>query len=354
MRVLRLQIKNFRNIGGLSLEPCDRMNVICGENAQGKTNIVEAIWLFTGAKSFRGSKDKELVLFGKEQADLELDFFAEGIKKDARLQITEKRSAVLNNNKLKTASQLAGSFNAIVFSPNDLSIVKEGPALRRRFLDIAIGSLYPSYIELLRNYTRAVTQRNRIIKDFKNDSGLSVMLDAFENEIAINGEKIINLRKRYVERLNEFLPVVYSGLSSGKEILDTSYLCVCEGKDLSERLVISRKEDMFSGKTSVGPHRDDLVFKINGVSARSFGSQGQKRSVALSLKLSEAEVIKKSAGESPVFLLDDVMSELDPERQNFVLNHIEGMQAFLTCCDPSNFKNLKAGKIFKVSKGSLI
>lgn len=354
MKVLNFSCKNFRNIEDTFITPSETMNIICGENAQGKTNLLEAIWLFTGAKSFRNSKDKEFVKFGEEKAVLKLDFLSEGIEKQATIEIEEKRRATLNENKLKSASNLAGSFNAIIFSPNDLSLVKDGPSIRRRFLDTAIGQLYPSYIEILKKYLRAITQRNKVIKDYRYDSTLSVMLDIFESEIAQNGEKIIEFRKKYIEELNLFLPKVYNGISNGKEALDTSYICSLGGENLKESLLLSRKEDMYSSVTSVGPHRDDLEFKINGISARSFGSQGQKRSVALAVKLAEAEVIRKKTGECPIFLLDDVMSELDPIRQDFVLNHIEGMQAFLTCCDPSNFKNLRVGKIFEVSKGRIV
>lgn len=353
MRVLELNLKNFRNIEEALIIPCEEMNVICGENAQGKTNLLESIWLFTGAKSFRGSKDSAFVNFASEKASLKLKFLSEDVEKDAELLISDKRNAFLNENKLKSPSLLAGSFNAIVFSPNDLRLVTDGPAVRRRFLDLALGQLYPSYIEILKNYVRAVTQRNKIIKDLKFDGTLSIMLDIYEKEIANLGFKIISYRKKYIEILNRFLPSIYNGLSSGKEILDTEYICCCEAENLEESLLISRKEDMFSGVTSVGPHRDDIVFKINGIDARNFGSQGQKRSVALSLKLAEAEVIKKNVGEWPVCLLDDVMSELDPERQNFILNHIREMQTFLTCCDPDNVKNLKAGKIFSVKAGSI-
>ena len=353
MIVKKLECSCFRNIEKEILLPCDKMNVICGENAQGKTNFLEAIWLFTGAKSFRGSKDNEFVKFGAEKTKISMDFVSEGIEKDALIEIKEKRIATLNGNKLKSAHSLAGNFNAIIFSPIDLKIVGEGPSHRRKFLDTAIGQLYPSYIEILKKYTRAVTQRNKIIKDLKFDSTLSIMLDVFEKEISQNGEKIISFRKKYVNELNNYLGDIYSGISSGKEILNMEYLSTAE-ENLSEKLLISRKEDMYSGVTTVGPHRDDLEFKINSVNSRSFASQGQKRSIALSLKLAEAEVIRKNVGESPCFLLDDVMSELDPDRQNFILNHIEGMQAFITCCDPSNIKNLKEGKIFNIKDGRVI
>lgn len=354
MRVKKLNLKNFRNIENIEIIPCEGMNVICGENAQGKTNILESIWLFTGAKSFRSTKDNLFIRFGEENAKATLLFMGEGIEKEAEINIKEKRTASLNGNNLKSPSMLAGSFNAIIFSPNDLRLVTDGPSVRRKFLDLAIGQIFPGYIEILRKYTRAVTQRNQLIKEYKYDSTVSIMLDVFEDEIALNGAKIINYRQRYINKLNEFLPKVYSGISCGKEVLDTSYICNTAGEDLKDALLYGRKEDMYSATTSAGPHRDDIEFKINEINARNFGSQGQKRSVALSLKLAEAEVIKENVGECPVFLLDDIMSELDPNRQNFILNHIEGMQTFLTCCDPDNVKNLKAGKIFNISEGRVI
>ena len=225
--------------------------------------------------------------------------------------------------------------------------------MRRRFLDIAIGQLYPAYIGISKAYARAVTQRNRIIKDYRYDGTLSVMLDVFENEIAANGRKIYAFRNKYNEYLKEFLPGVYGGISSGKEVLETEYMPVCGADELLEKLKKARADDMYSGTTSVGPHRDELIFKINGISARNFGSQGQKRSVSLSVKLAEAEIINRLSGEYPVFLLDDVMSELDPERQNYVLNHIKGIQSFITCCDPSNTAQLKKGKIIRVKNGKV-
>lgn len=354
MKILSFSCRDFRNLQNIDISFFDEMNVICGENAQGKTNLLEGIWLFTGIKSFRGAKDSALLRFGCEKADLNLTFLAEGIENEAQIEIKEHRAATFNNNRLKTPSLMAGKFNATVFSPNDLGLVRDGPAVRRRFLDIAIGQLYPSYISAVKNYMRAVTQRNQIIKDYRYDGTLSVMLDVFEDEIAANGEKITGIRKKYIDRLGEFLPAVYDGLSSGKERLETEYISSCGEEDLRQALKNSRKNDMFTGTTSIGPHRDDIEFKINGVSARNYGSQGQKRSVALALKLAEAEVINKVSGEYPVFLLDDVMSELDPERQNYILNHIKGIQSFITCCDPSNVERLKTGKIFEMRNGRIV
>ena len=354
MKILSFSCRDFRNLQNIEISSFDEMNVICGENAQGKTNILEGIWLFTGIKSFRGAKDSAFLWFGCDKAELNIIFEADGIENDAQIEIKEHRTAVFNGNKLKTPSKMAGKFNATVFSPNDLGIVSDGPAVRRRFIDIAIGQLYPSYISSIKNYMRAITQRNQIIKDYRYDGTISVMLDIFEDEIAANGSKITEVRKKYIERLGEFLPKVYEGLSSGKERLETEYISSCGEENLRQALKNSRKTDMFTGTTSIGPHRDDIEFKINGISARSFGSQGQKRSVALSLKLAEAEVINKVSGEYPVFLLDDVMSELDPERQNYILNHIKCIQSFITCCDPSNVERLKSGKIFEMRNGRIV
>ena len=354
MRIKSLKIENFRNIKDIQIFPSDEMNVIYGENAQGKTNIIEAIWLFTGAKSFRGAKDEELKRFSCEKARLKIEFEAEKIEKSAQIEINEKRIACLNEKPLKSVSHLAGKFNAIIFSPTDLRLLSDGPKLRRKFLDMAICQLYPTYIEILRGYTKAVTQRNKILKDFKNNSSVLPLLDVFENEIALSGEKIIKYRLRYIEILKEFIPEIYKGISNGQENFEIEYISSNKSENLLTDLKNSRKEDMFTYKTSVGPHRDDLEFKINGISAKNFGSQGQKRSVALSLKLAEAEILKKNTGEYPICLLDDIMSELDPKRQNFILNHIKEMQTFLSCCDPETLKNLKEGKRFKVKNGEIL
>lgn len=351
MIIKNIKISDFRNIENIEFFPDAKMNVICGENAQGKTNIIEALWSLTGAKSFRGAKESEYISFGKEKAKIEADFISEGIDKNIKIVFSEKKEIFLNTKKIKNFS-LVGNLNAIVFSPTDLRLLTDGPSIRRKFLDLCIGQLYPSYIEILKNYMRAVTQRNSIIKDLKYDSTVSIMLDIFEEEISANGKKIIEMRKRYIEKLNPFLEKIYKGISQGKEILETEY--ICEKVNLKELLKQKREEDMYLGVTSIGPHRDDLIFKINSINARNFASQGQKRSIALSLKLAEAEVIKQNVGECPICFMDDVMSELDPERQNFILNHIKDMQVFLSCCDPSNFKYLKAGKVINIKNGSVI
>ena len=353
MLVKKLTLTNFRNLEPTVFIPEEQMNVICGENAQGKTNLIEAIWLFTGAKSFRGNKDNELVKFNEEKAKLSLLFESEGVEKTATITIDTRRHAVLNEKNLSSAAALAGKFCAIVFSPDDIGLVTDGPSKRRRFMDIAISQIYPSYLSYLRNYTRAVAQRNVILKDIRKGLKSEAYLDVFEKEIVSNGKEIIKYRLDYVDLIKDKVSEIYKGISADKETLNIEYVMTANGADLKEKLIEARNIDISSATTSIGPHRDDLAFKINGVSVRDFASQGQKRSVALSLKLSEAEILKKITGEFPIALLDDVMSELDPTRQDYILNHIKGWQVFITCCDPSNTKNLDKGKVFSMENGKL-
>ena len=352
MEVKRLSGENFRNLLPFEIEFCPGTNIIYGNNAQGKTNLIEAIWLFTGAKSFRGSKDSEMVAFGGTCAKIKMDFISGEIERQAKITVNNRRHAELDNKKLKSASLLMGTFSATVFSPLDLGIVKEGPALRRRFLDLAIGQLYSNYVILLKEYTRAVTQRNALLKEMNGHLRDSELLDVFEAEIADKGEKIAKYRLKYCETLTKSARDIYNELSSLREELEAVYMPSCS-EDLIERLYKARKTDIFSGITSVGPHRDEIDFKINGISARTFGSQGQQRSIAIALKLAEAKNLLEITGEEPVVIFDDVMSELDKSRQSFILNHIKGKQVFITCPDPDNISGLIGGKVFTVDGGKI-
>ncbi len=354
MIVKNVKIDNFRNINDIYLEFDKEINVICGENAQGKTNIIESLWLFSGAKSFRNTSDSSFIKFGEERAKIKAEYKFLGVENTAEIIFGEKNTAFLNEKKLPNTSSLASLYNAVVFSPSDLNLVTDGPAFRRRFLDTAIGQLYPNYIEILRGYTRAIMQRNKIIKDYRYDKTLVVMLEVFEKEIVDFGNKIINYRKRYIDLLNNYVKDIYFGISCQKEEINLEYFS--KNKEILTQTALekARENDIFTSTTSIGPHRDDILFKINGISARSYGSQGQKRSVALSLKLAGAEVIKKVSGEYPICLLDDVMSELDEGRQNYILNHIRSWQSFITCCDTSNIKNLKSGKIITIKNGGVV
>ena len=260
-----------------------------------------------------------MIAFKKQKAETNICFESGGIENEIKIQIDDKKNFYFNDKKVKSAAEIAGKFNAIIFSPSDLSLVIDGPSVRRKFLDIAVGQLYPNYIEILKNYNRAVMQRNNILKDCYRDASLKLLLEDYEDVIAENGEKIIKYRKAYIEKLKKVAPKIYEGISNKKEILEIEYIASSDEGKLKENIKNSQKEDILRGVTSVGPHRDDILFKINSLNCRDFGSQGQKRSVCLTLKLSEARVLKKITGEYPIALLDDVMSELDKSRQNFIL-----------------------------------
>lgn len=354
MQVKRLKLHNFRNIENSEFLFDEKINVISGENAQGKTNILESIWLFCGAKSFRYSKDAVFVKLGEKEGFSEIDFISGGTERNCVMKFGETRTAVLDGKPLKSPSALAGVFGAVVFSPADLSLISGGPEKRRRFIDLSIGQLYPNYVDILRSYSRAVMQRNRIIKEYKYDPSVSIMLDVFESEIAEKGIKITEYRKSFLERLNRFVPSVFYGLSGGREEIMALYVAKTDAIMLAEELKKARKEDSLAGVTSAGPHRDDIDFLINGISARLYGSQGQKRSVAITLKLAGLNVANEISGEYPVCLLDDVLSELDGERQNYILNHVKEWQTFITCCDPQSVTRLLGGRVFNVKDGRVI
>ena len=354
MRVTQLELKNFRNIASAAVEPCDGVNLIWGDNAQGKTNLLESIWLFTGCRSFRGAKDAEYVGFGEAKAALSLDYFGEGRDQNLLLSIEKTRRFTKNGIKLTSPAKVMGSFLAVVFSPVHLSLVKDGPYERRKFLDAAISQLKPKYALALSGYNKALAQRNMLLKDLMYHSELYDTLDVWEEQIAFYAAELITQRIGYIHRLGTFATEIYGGISGKKETLAITYQEASSTGGNSKEEIRQGKTDLVTGSTSVGPHRDDLLIEINDLSARSYGSQGQQRSAALALKLGEAAVIRNFTGEQPVALLDDVMSELDSFRQNYILNHISDWQVFITCCDPASVQNLQYGKAIRMKNGRII
>lgn len=360
MKVTRLSASHYRNLSEIEIFPQEGVNLIYGENAQGKTNLLESVWMFTGCRSFRGAKDAELISLEREAARLDMDFYAGGRGQSASLMLDEKRHAVLNGVPLPSAAKMMGEFRAVVFSPVHLSLVKEGPAQRRRFLDLALSQMRPRYASLLNQYNRALAQRNILLKDIPYHAELLDTLDIWDEKLSSLGAQIIYQRRSYVKRMRQSAAAFYHGLSRGRETLQLSYASSLEGDtaeqlslELREKLGKARREDLKNGSTSIGPHRDDLEIQVDQRSARIYGSQGQQRSCALSMKLSEAALIHDITGERPVALLDDVMSELDAGRQDYILNHIEGWQVFITCCEPSSLLRLCAGKTFSLHGGHL-
>lgn len=356
MLVRRLSFKNYRNLSAGEITAHSGINVIYGDNAHGKTNLLEAIWMFSGAQSFRGAKDAECIRYGEKQANLYLDFCAEGREQNAGITFAARRSATLNGVNLSSGAELAGVFRAVVFSPAHLSLIKDGPAERRRFIDIAIGQLWPKYIALLRRYSRAMQQRNSLLKDARFHTQLFDMLEVYDAELAKLGAHIAKYRARFTDRLTGAAADIYDGISGGKESLEVKYICTggYSADEMMDALSGARNADLESGHTTVGPHRDDLNVLINNKSARSFGSQGQQRSSVIALKMSEAQVIYDITNERPVILLDDVMSELDESRQDYILNHISDRQVFITCCDKRTVDIFSGGALFNVRDGAVV
>ena len=352
MNVLRLSWQNFRNLREGRFEPCQGVNLICGRNAQGKTNLLEAMWLFTGERSFRGAKDAELVLRGEHAAALKLDFTSEGRDQTAKITAADgRRTAELNGVPKGTCSFLTGKFCAVVFSPEHLSLVREGPALRRDFIDSALSQMKPGYASLLSGYNRTLFQRNALLKDIPHHAELMDTLPVWDERLCQFGEKIVRQRTAYLEALSTPAAGFYSGISGNSEVLGLSYRKSAE--DLRRSLAEGRQEDVRNGYTGTGPHRDDFEISVDGFSARTYASQGQKRSAVLSLKLAEAELLSRMNGEKPVVFLDDVMSELDSRRQDYLLNHLTEFQVFLTCCEPGMARAMKGGALFRMDGGSL-
>jgi DNA replication and repair protein RecF len=370
MTIKRLSYQGFRNLSDGVFEPDRQVNVLYGRNAQGKTNLIEALWLFTGSRSFRGAKDAELLCFGAENGRLEMDFEAAGRAQQIKINIDANRSAELGGIPLDSPLKLSGEFCAVVFSPEHLGLVKEGPAPRRKFIDSAICQLRPQHCAAVLEYKKALTQRNALLKDIPFHSSLLDTLDVWDDRLVKTGAHIIFTRLRYLKRLSQKACGIYSGIAKAKEELNINYTNF-EGniysfelndskaavsaisKALKSDMDKNRALDIESGYTHAGSHRDDLQILIGGISARSYGSQGQQRSAVLSLKLAEAAVLSETIGEPPVLLLDDVLSELDADRRDYLLNNIGGMQVFITCCDPLIQGALNRGAVYEIDAGKI-
>jgi DNA replication and repair protein RecF len=352
VNIQRLTCQNYRNLQVSDIIPRNGINIIYGRNAQGKTNLLEALWLFTGGRSFRGSKDADLIGHGLQRAEVKIDFFSEEREQTAQISVENaRRSAILNGIPKKSASELIGKFCGVIFSPEHLALVREGPSFRRNFIDSALCQLKPGYAALLSRYNHTLIQRNALLKDIPRHSELLDTLEIWDEKLSKYGEAIAASRISYIEMIREPATTVYAGICENKEKIDFIYQKSVG--DLKQALHDSRRDDINSGHTSFGPHRDDLEITIDAQSARAFGSQGQKRSVVLALKLAEAEVLFRQTGERPIILLDDVMSELDAGRQDYLLNHLNDCQVFITCCEPSTVKRLQEGALFEMDGGAV-
>lgn len=360
MIIMDHSAENFRNIEKISFLPHSEMNVIYGENGQGKTNIIESIWMLTGFYSFRARKNIQLIRQGEQQAKIETRFFSQAREQTAVMNIGRRKELILNGVPEESPRAMMGKFYSVVFSPNTLGIVQDGPSERRKFLDVALSLVKPNYAVIMSKYIRAVDQRNALLKKYSERSFDLSYFAPWDEEIINLGSKIVKYRIDYIEKLSETASGIYEGISSGRENFSFYYDFSKEKLDeekikekLADDMEKSRETDLKRLYTNSGPHTHDLIMDLSGRDVRIYGSQGQQRSCALSIKLAEASIVEKITGECPAVLLDDVMSELDESRQSFILNYLDNWQVFITCCDPSQLLRSKKGKAFEVKEGQI-
>ena len=357
MIIKSLELMNFRNYEFLDLKFSEGTNILYGDNAQGKTNVLEAIYLSATTKSHKGSKDKDIVGFDKEEAHIRTYLAKEGIeyKIDMHLRKNKSKGVAVDGQKLKKAADLLGLLNVVFFSPEDLSIIKNCPAERRRFVDMELCQLDNFYLYNLNHYNKIVNQRNKLLKDMYFNPQLKDTLNIWDSQLVSFGSKIIERRRMFVGQLNEIIYGIHKKLSGDREELIIKYEPDVEIDDFETILKKNQEKDIKLKQTSVGPHRDDFSFMTGNIDIRKFGSQGQQRTAALSLKLSEIEIVKKITKDTPVLLLDDVLSELDSNRQNYLLNSIGNIQTIITCTGLDEFVNnrFEINKVFKVVEGTI-
>ncbi len=366
MNIKTISLDSFRNYRSFHADFSDRVNVIIGNNAQGKTNLLEAVYYLTVARSFRTRGDRELINFDSDSAQIRADIFRDG--RDQKLEISlfrsKRRQIFVNGVRLKTAAELSGKLGAVLFCPDDLNLIREGAAARRRLMDLCLCQLRPRYASALSEYNKLLVHKTRILRDYHAKPSLLYTLDDFDNRLAAMSAELIYYRAAYASLLAEKSGLIHKEFSGGFEDLGIRYCTVKSISDTSrkpdeligpllEHLRNHRRAELEAGACLSGAHKDDLIIEINGKPARNFASQGQARTAALSLKLAERELHFADKGEYPLLLLDDVLSELDSKRQNFVLNRISEGQIFITCCEDAQIASRTGGKVLHIENGML-
>ena len=356
MVIKSLKLKNYRNYDLLNLNFDPSTNILYGDNAQGKTNILEALYLSGTTKSHRGTKDRDIIHFGHEESHIETIVEKKGIvfQTDIHLKKNSPKGIAIDKVPIRRASELFGIVHFVFFSPEDLNIIKEGPAGRRRFIDLELSQLDRIYLSNLSNYNRIINQRNSLLKDIYGQKNLIETLDIWDMQLVSYGNKILKRRKEFIEQINKIISNIHFKLTGGKERISLSYESGIGNMTFEEALIRYRERDIKMKSTTSGPHRDDICFMTDkGLDIRKFGSQGQQRTAALSLKLSEIELVKRVIGDTPVLLLDDVLSELDKHRQNYLLDNIYDIQTIITCTGLDEFVNnrFSINKIFHIKDG---
>lgn len=357
MIIESIELKNYRNYRELHMDFSPGTNILYGDNAQGKTNILEAVYVCSTTKSHRGSKDREMIRFEEEESHIKLNVIKSDVpyRIDMHLKKNKSRGIAINGIPIRRASELFGIVNVVFFSPEDLNIIKNGPSERRRFLDLELCQLNKLYVHNLVQYNKVLLQRNKLLKELYFRPEYEETLDIWDIQLVQYGKELIESRKKFVSQLNETVKNTHSQLSGGKEDLVLEYEPNIDAARFEEKLSLNRLMDKKLKTTSTGPHRDDINFLIDGVDIRKFGSQGQQRTAALSLKLAEIDLVKQIVKDYPILLLDDVLSELDRGRQQQLLSGIDHIQTMITCTGLDDFVNHRfpVDKVYKVVKGSV-
>lgn len=357
MFVKSLELKNYRNYEKLHMDFDSGTNILYGDNAQGKTNILEAIYVCATSKSHRGSKDREIIHFDREESHIKLFVDKKGveIRIDMHLKKNKTKGIAIGGLPIRKASELFGNINVVFFSPEDLNIIKNGPSERRRFLDLELCQLDRVYTANLVAYNKVLNQRNRLLKDLSFRPEYEDTLSVWDEQLVRYGQELMKIREHFIREMNDIIRKSHERLTGGKEDIVISYEPDTEKEHFEEVLFLSGEKDRKNRVTTRGPHRDDILFLVNGIDIRKFGSQGQQRSAALSLKLSEIAMIKNKVKDSPVLLLDDVLSELDSGRQDHLLESIEDIQTIITCTGLEDFVNrhFSANQVFQVIDGKV-
>ncbi len=357
MYIEKLELNNFRNYPSLSMELDPGTNLLFGDNAQGKTNILESVILCGTTKSHRGSKDKEMIRFETPEAHIRLYIKKKNMpyRIDMHLKRNKAKGIAINGIPIKKASELFGISHMVLFSPEDLNIIKNGPSERRKFIDMELCQLNNLYLSRLSSYNHVLNQRNKLLKDIYFMPELADTLDVWDEQLVSYGETIIKERIAFIEELNELIKTIHKNLTGEKETIDLVYENDVHVDEFHEQIRESRSKDLKLKATSRGPHRDDIGIKVNGIDIRKYGSQGQQRTVALSLKLSEIYLVEKKIKDTPILLLDDVLSELDSGRQNYLLGSIHNIQTLITCTGLDDFvkSQFKIDKLFHVENGNV-
>lgn len=357
MFIEKLALNNFRNYSEEEISFSEGINILYGDNAQGKTNILEAIYMTATTKSHRGNKDREIIRFGCEEAHIRADINKNDIKHriDMHLKNNKSKGVAIDMVTIRRTAQLFGLVNIVFFSPEDLSIIKDSPVERRKFIDMELCQLNKLYYSELSSYNKVLNQRNNLLKQISFNEKSKDLLDVWDEQLVKYGIKIISLRDNFINMINEIIADIHSSLTSGKEKIKVIYEKNADEISFLERLREKRFVDLKYQSTSIGPHRDDISFIVNDIDIKKYGSQGQQRTVALSLKLAEIELVKRIIKDNPILLLDDVMSELDSTRRDALLSYISDIQTIITCTGYDDFikERLSIDRIYKVSQGKI-